>query len=127
MTFYFSFDNVISNNNPKLRKLKGYIMPKKPRKIRKPQPKPSTAILIKKDNNTIRIRHQRFDGFDIYTAETVNEKLLFHKPEDKHIIFADTFKFLGSKENLWLCEDVTNGTIHIAPFDRFAQLDMNKT
>ena len=99
-------------------------MPKKPRKIRKPLPKPSTSSNLDSDPaNTVRIRHQRFDGFDIYTAQTIHEKLLFHKPQDKNLVFADTFKFLGSKENLWLCEDITNGRIHIAPFDRFAHLD----
>lgn len=107
-------------------------MPKKSRKIKTTQPKPlrksgsqsSLSTTSKKDNeNTIRIRHQRFDGFDIYTAQTKNDKILFHKPQDKSIIFADTFKLLGSKDNLWLCEDVTTGTIHIAPFERFAHLD----
>lgn len=97
-------------------------MPKKPRKVRKPQPKPSTSS-DSKAKDTIRIRHQRFDGFDIYTAQTATEKLLFHKPEHKKHVFADTFKFLGSKDNLWLCEDVITGMIHIAPFDRFAELD----
>lgn len=102
-------------------------MSRKPRNVRRPQPKPSvssnSAAPKKDDKNTIRIRHQRFDGFDIYTAQTLNEKMLFHKPQEKTHVFADTFKFLGSKDNLWLCEDVTNGTIHIAPFERFSQLD----
>jgi hypothetical protein len=100
-------------------------MPKKSRRIKKPQPKPSRLPVQKEDGKvTIRVRHQRFDGFDIYTTEIPNkEKMLFHKPQDKTLIFADTFKFLGSKDNLWLCEDITNGMIHIAPFERFAHLD----
>ena len=76
-------------------------------------------------NQTIRIRHQRFDGFDIYTAESpmFKDKLLFHKPAEKDLVIAETFKFLGSKDNLWLCRNIHTDTVHIAPFTRFAQLE----
>lgn len=74
------------------------------------------------EEGSVKIRHLRFNGFDIYTAETVEGKTLFHKPEGKTMVMAETFRFLGSKENLWLCEDITNGRIHIAPFDRFVEL-----
>lgn len=73
-------------------------------------------------NKVVTVRHQRFDGFDIYTAKWDKEHILFHKKEDKKMIIANVFKFLGSNEKLWLCEDIETKQIHIAPFDRFTQL-----
>lgn len=81
--------------------------------------KPTTDVTTP----TVRLRHNRFDGFDIYTVESGREKILFHKPVDKKFIIADTFEFLGSKDNLWLCKDTVSGKIHIAPFDKFTQMD----
>lgn len=72
---------------------------------------------------TVTIRHQRFDGFDVYTAKWQKEHMLFHKKESKQMKIADTFKFLGSNEKLWLCENIETGEIHIAPFDRFVNLE----
>jgi len=76
------------------------------------------------ENATIRIRHNRFDGFDIYTAEIKGKpKLLFHKPIEKTFIIAETFRYLGTNENMWLCENIHDGTINIAPFNKFTQLE----
>jgi hypothetical protein len=76
---------------------------------------------------SVRLRHNRFDGFDIYTAEVPGrDKLLFHKETHKKLIIADTYKFLGVNNNLWLCENIKDKTINIAPFDKFTELQNSK-
>lgn len=92
------------------------------------QHKDSTPTHTDNNNQEIQLRHIRFDDFDIYSVllPEQKEKLLFHKESGKTFIVAETFKFLGSKDNMWLCEDIHTKKIHIAPYNRFTQLDKKK-
>jgi hypothetical protein len=70
-------------------------------------------------------RHIIFDSFDVFTFVVHGERVLFHKPSNKNHIFANTFRYLGSKDNLWLCQNIQTGEFHAAPYTRFAQLNLN--
>lgn len=70
--------------------------------------------------DTLRMRHNRFDGFDIYSVELEGRKILFHKEVlPKPFIVANTFKVLGANGNLWLCENIETKQIHIGPDQSF--------
>ena len=75
------------------------------------------------DTPTVRIRHNRFDGFDVYTAELNGRKTLFHKEVlPKPFIIGGLFKVLGANGNLWLCENIKTKEIHIGPDQSFENI-----
>jgi len=72
------------------------------------------------DAPVLRMRHNRFDGFDIYTVEIQGRKILFHKDiVPKPIIIGGVFKLLGVNDNLWLCENLDTKMIHVGPEHAF--------
>lgn len=89
---------------------------------------------MKQDSNTssvgteapiIRLRHNRFDGFDVYTVLLEGKKSLFHKEAiRKPLIIGGVFKLLGMNGNLWLCENIDTKMIHIGPDQSFSNADL---
>jgi len=75
------------------------------------------------DNSVIRLRHNRFDGFDVYSVEMNGHRTLFHKEVlPKPFIVGGVFKVLGANGNLWLCENIETKQIHIGPDQSFENI-----
>jgi len=83
------------------------------------------------DTDVLRMRHNRFDGFDFYTVELQGRKTVFYKEVlPKPMIVGSTFKVLGANGNLWLCENIHTKKIHIGPdqsFENAESVDQGKT
>ena len=70
----------------------------------------------------LRVRHNRFDGFDVYTVEMHGRKTLYHKEVlDKPLIIGGVFKLLGINNDMWLCENIDTKMIHIASGQSFQE------
>jgi hypothetical protein len=82
-----------------------------------------TSSKPENDNSVIRLRHNRFDGFDVYSVEMNGRKTLFHKEVlPKPFIVGGVFKVLGANGNLWLCENIETKQIHIGPDQSFENI-----